>query len=167
MEAVIYFLIWGALIFLMMRFGCGAHVMGRGHGQHGSYGTSSGRDELRWVLPETDVDLVCGLKYGYPRETFERVRKVSEINETFYRAFVSPWVQMVATPWTAEVGKWLHPMRTSCYLLSEAFNPWMCSIRLAAGAVAKNRRPLASDHPLIAQERRMDDEMRKFWNACA
>ena len=34
MGSLIYFLIWGAAIFLMMRFGCGAHVMGHGHG-HG------------------------------------------------------------------------------------------------------------------------------------
>lgn len=28
MHTLMYFLIWGALIFVMMRFGCGAHVMG-------------------------------------------------------------------------------------------------------------------------------------------
>ncbi len=32
MNSLIYFLIWGGLFFLMMRFGCGAHVMGHGHG---------------------------------------------------------------------------------------------------------------------------------------
>jgi hypothetical protein len=29
---VAYFLVWAALIFLMMRYGCGAHVMGHRHG---------------------------------------------------------------------------------------------------------------------------------------
>ncbi len=35
MEALVYFIIWAAAIFVMMRFGCGAHVMGHGrkHGQ--------------------------------------------------------------------------------------------------------------------------------------
>jgi YHS domain-containing protein len=28
-------LLWGALFFFMMRFGCGAHIMG-GHGHHGA-----------------------------------------------------------------------------------------------------------------------------------
>ena len=31
MQMLMYFLIWGAFIFLMMRFGCGAHVMGYRH----------------------------------------------------------------------------------------------------------------------------------------
>lgn len=60
MEALIYFLIWAALIFLMMRFGCGAHVMG--HGRHGTdaRNTRPGDGAMRWVPPETDVDPVCG-----------------------------------------------------------------------------------------------------------
>ena len=47
MEALIYFALWAGLIFLMMRFGCGAHVMGHGHG-HG------GASEGRASVPPTD-----------------------------------------------------------------------------------------------------------------
>ena len=61
METLLYFLVWAGLIFLMMRFGCGAHVMGHGHGQHGGRHTSGDRDRLRWVPPETDTDPVCGM----------------------------------------------------------------------------------------------------------
>ena len=61
MQTVLYFLVWAGLIFLMMRFGCGAHVMGHGHGQHGGRGRASDRDRLRWVPPETDTDPVCGM----------------------------------------------------------------------------------------------------------
>ncbi|MFZ2100016.1 MAG: YHS domain-containing protein [Oricola sp.] len=62
MEALIYFALWAGLIFLMMRFGCGAHIMGHGHGQHGTRGKDAPRksDQPRWVPPETDVDPVCG-----------------------------------------------------------------------------------------------------------
>ncbi len=42
MESLIYFLLFAGAFFLMMRFGCGAHVMGHGHG-HGE--SSSGRAE--------------------------------------------------------------------------------------------------------------------------
>ena len=28
MSTLVYFLVWGALFFFMMRFGCGAHIMG-------------------------------------------------------------------------------------------------------------------------------------------
>jgi len=63
MDALTYFIFWAALILIMMRFGCGSHVLG--HGQHGS-GKKSGhsRDagDVRWVPPDTDTDPVCGMK---------------------------------------------------------------------------------------------------------
>ena len=34
MQTLMYFLFWGTFIFLMMRFGCGAHVMGHRHSRH-------------------------------------------------------------------------------------------------------------------------------------
>ena len=60
MSSLIYFLVWGGLIFLMLRFGCGAHVMG-----HGRHGTGHGHekaadDQLRWTPPDRDTDPVCG-----------------------------------------------------------------------------------------------------------
>lgn len=64
MDNLLYFLLWGGLIFLMMRFGCGAHVMGHGHGhgkQHAPEGSGTTKDgTVRWVAPETDTDPVCG-----------------------------------------------------------------------------------------------------------
>lgn len=42
-------LFWGLLFFVMMRFGCGAHMMG-GHGRHGGHGAGSG-----------NKDPVCGM----------------------------------------------------------------------------------------------------------
>jgi hypothetical protein len=93
------------------------------------------------------------LAHDTPSGAFERVKQVSEFNETIYRSFVSPWVQAIATPWTAEMLKWLHPMRTSRYLLSETLNPWMRGVAALAGPLASNRHPLAKDHPLIGRER--------------
>lgn len=58
MEALLYFVLWAVLIFLMMRLGCGRHVMGHGNG--GTGGGSRHRTELRWVPPEQDSDPVCG-----------------------------------------------------------------------------------------------------------
>ncbi len=62
MEALLYFALWGAMIFLMMRFGCGAHVMGHGHGKKRGQQDSeqAPAEPLRWVPPDTDVDPVCG-----------------------------------------------------------------------------------------------------------
>ena len=59
MEALLYFIIWTGIFFLMMRFGCGAHVMGHGHGSEESrhHAWSS---ELCWIPPKKDRDPVCG-----------------------------------------------------------------------------------------------------------
>ena len=92
------------------------------------------------------------LRFDYPREVFERVRQVSEINDRLYQTFVSPWVRTIVNPWTAEALKWLHPMRMSRYLFSGSFNPWMRGIATLAGVIAKNRVPLPQDHPFLKLE---------------
>jgi YHS domain-containing protein len=62
MEQLFFFIIWAGVIFLMMRLGCGAHIMGRRHGpgnapnQKGEAGDTA----VRWVPPKKDTDPVCG-----------------------------------------------------------------------------------------------------------
>lgn len=43
---------WGLLFFLMIRYGCGAHMMG-GHGRHGGHDGPGGSDK--------EKDPVCGM----------------------------------------------------------------------------------------------------------
>ncbi len=64
MESLIYFLIWGAAIFLMMRFGCGAHVMGHGREQSHPASPPDGHDATHadaQVVPpgKKAMDPVC------------------------------------------------------------------------------------------------------------
>ncbi len=61
MEALLYFALWAGLIFLMMRFGHGAHVMGHGQSrkQTESAPGYTGPLDLRWVPPVKDTDPVC------------------------------------------------------------------------------------------------------------
>lgn len=92
------------------------------------------------------------LRFDYPREAFERVRQVSEINDRIYQMLVSPWVRAMVNPWTAEAVKWLHPMRMSRYLFSESFSPWMRVIELVAKAIEQNRVALPQDHPFLKLE---------------
>ena len=62
METLLYIVIWGALIFLMLRFGCGSHVMGHGHGRHGSSSEGTSKSTgVRWTPPDKDTDPVCGM----------------------------------------------------------------------------------------------------------
>lgn len=66
MSSIFYFLFWAGLIFLLMRFGCGAHVMGH----KAKPATTQNKDEkdslaqnsqnLTWIAPTKDVDPVCG-----------------------------------------------------------------------------------------------------------
>ncbi len=61
MEALLYLALWGGLMFLMMRFGCGAHFMGHGHGKQPEPDGAAGGNlqEPRWVAPKKTVDPVC------------------------------------------------------------------------------------------------------------
>lgn len=93
------------------------------------------------------------LRFDYPRAEFERVREASELAEGLYRQFLSPWVQALANPWLAEMGRWLHPMRTSRYLFTGSFSPWMRGIAVLADAVRQNRQCLPQDDPMLARER--------------
>ena len=38
LQNILYFAVWAGFIFLMMRYGCGAHIMGHGH-HHGATGS--------------------------------------------------------------------------------------------------------------------------------
>lgn len=61
MDALVYFLIWAVLIAFMMRFGCGAHVMGRRQRDSRAAGRGhAGHEELKWIPPPADRDPVCG-----------------------------------------------------------------------------------------------------------
>lgn len=60
MPSVVYFLLWAALIFVMLRFGCGAHVMGHGHGK-AKKGGETARGDARWIAPAKETDPVCNM----------------------------------------------------------------------------------------------------------
>jgi YHS domain-containing protein len=60
--SVLYYLLLAAMFFLMMRFGCGAHMMGHGH-RHGAKNSDDqvGDSDGRWIAPERAIDPVCGM----------------------------------------------------------------------------------------------------------
>ena len=64
MESLLYFLLFAGLFLLMMRFGCGSHVMGHGH--HGGGSSTAHRHQnggggTPGLTPETALDPVCGM----------------------------------------------------------------------------------------------------------
>ena len=57
MEGLLWLLIYAALFYVMMRYGCGAHMV-HGHGHHGT----AGHGETR-----SAKDPVCGMDVGSER----------------------------------------------------------------------------------------------------
>ena len=61
-QTVLYFLLWAGAFAVMMRFGCGAHVMGRGHRHARPSGdTGHAPHDAGVAAPEKSVDPVCGM----------------------------------------------------------------------------------------------------------
>lgn len=64
-SALLYFLLWGGALFLLMRFGCGAHVMGHGYDhdkaahKDDDQPEQAGTRALQWIPPAEDVDPIC------------------------------------------------------------------------------------------------------------
>lgn len=61
MEALLYFAAWAFFIFVMMRLGCGRHVMGHGSAVKRDIKPSDTSNSIaKWIAPERDTDPVCG-----------------------------------------------------------------------------------------------------------
>lgn len=102
---------------------------------------------------------VENLQFETPRAEFEQVRHLSEVNEQFYKTMVSPFVRGASNPWTAATLEWLHPMRTSRYLLSESFSPWMHGVAALARLIEQRRQPLPEDDGNLRREREAIDRV--------
>lgn len=63
LQAAMYFLLWAGAFALMMRFGCGAHVMGHRHRQQESTDKPDpdAAGNVTANAPEQDRDPVCGM----------------------------------------------------------------------------------------------------------
>lgn len=95
------------------------------------------------------------VRFDYPREAFENVRDVSEINEAFYRTFAGPWVRAFTSPWSAALLRWLHPMRTGRYVFSDRLNPWMAGVPALAAPARARRHTVSPDNAFLDLERRL------------
>ena len=51
LQNILYFAIWAGLFFLMMRYGCGSHIMGHGHNNGGTSSDDHADSNMRWVPP--------------------------------------------------------------------------------------------------------------------
>jgi hypothetical protein len=92
------------------------------------------------------------IQYAHPERSFEKVQAVSEWNELLYKNTISPWITAFADPLSAEMLKWLHPMRTGNTIFSEKLNPWMLPMKMLAPFIAKARMPADENNPFVEME---------------
>ncbi len=135
-------------------------------------GLAPGLYEMKIVNPTGDPDCrrdqysvefeqrrVEDIRYESSPEAFGKVRKISEFNTDMYQAYVSPWVRALVTPWSANLLKQLHPMRTSRYLYSERINPWMAGVAALARFARQSRQPTTADNPFTQLERTTSEQI--------
>lgn len=102
---------------------------------------------------ERDMKDIMALDDGTEDEAdFQSVEAVSEINDSMYRTFISPWVKLATSEWTAELIRQLHPLRFDTYIYSDR-NPLMAPVKPLAELVRKNRQQVKPDNPFVAMEK--------------
>jgi pimeloyl-ACP methyl ester carboxylesterase/tellurite resistance protein len=82
---------------------------------------------------------------------FAAVARASEVQAQVYDAAVRPAVRALVTPALAEMGRALHPQRTSRAVLSSK-NPMLGQLPAMAEKVRADRHPVAADNPFAQME---------------
>ena len=95
---------------------------------------------------ERDIQDILDLDDGLEDENaFKQVAVVSELNDKFYRAFLSPIVRALSNDASAEVLKQTHPLRTQRYIFSDS-NPFIRPFEFLAEQVRENRHQRQEDN---------------------
>jgi hypothetical protein len=123
-------------------------------------GTS--RQQLRVRFEERQVEQI---QFAYPAQSFEKVQRVSESNESVYRTWISPWVKSISNPLVAETLKWSHPMRANRIVFSEQINPWMAPVRFLAPLVQQSRWPVGDTNTYLQMERHASEAISTWLDA--
>ena len=89
---------------------------------------------------------------------FATVARLSEINQSLYRTFLSPLVRSMANEERAEWARRLHPHRLRYEFFSDK-NPWMAPLAQLADDVRSNRKPVAPDNPLRKGQEAISDKI--------
>ena len=64
-KPLLSILVWGGLFFFMMRFGCGAHMMGgHGHGHHGGHSDGETKDPVCGMTVDWDKSTAASVYRG-------------------------------------------------------------------------------------------------------
>jgi pimeloyl-ACP methyl ester carboxylesterase len=127
-------------------------------------GKKEGLSDYDVRFEERDMKDIMALNEGREEMTaedadFRRVAAVSELNDTLYNTFLSPWVKMFSTELSAEILKQSHPLRVNKYIFSERINPFMQFFKTLAPVVKEHRSPVSAGNPFTALERCVSDSI--------
>ncbi|MDI5921898.1 DUF3141 domain-containing protein [Halomonas sp. LR5S13] len=123
------------------------------------------RDYLLEFTPRTIEELDQEVQHRPEDDTrFATVARISEINLGFYRLFMQPWVQALATPESAKWMRRMHPNRMGYRLLSDR-NPLMTAVPVLADKVRADRHPVHEDNVFRAVEGILSDQVTRSLNA--
>jgi hypothetical protein len=109
---------------------------------------------------------VESLRFPVDRPAFARVRAVSEQLDAIYSATLSKWIQATATPVTAAMLEWLHPMRMSRFIFGSSVHPMMQVLASSANAIRADRHPVPATAPFRLFEQAAIDGVRDALNQC-
>jgi hypothetical protein len=113
--------------------------------------------------PRTFAD-IAAYDDGVKDETdFSVVSKVSEANDNMYQLLMRPWVKFWTTELSAEVIRYLHPLRLQRYLFAD-INPLMRPLKNIASITRQNRKPAEADNPFTAMEKSFAEYMENVLN---
>jgi pimeloyl-ACP methyl ester carboxylesterase len=82
---------------------------------------------------------------------FDAVAKLSEFNQRAYALFARPFVQGIASDFTANLMRTMNPLRLQRWAISD-LNPWLTWLGPAAQWVKSQRHSVEKDHPLRQAE---------------
>ncbi len=133
-------------------------------------GKKEGMSDYDVRFEQRDIKDIMAMNDGWQEmkeddADFKRVAAVSEMNDSLYNNFVSPWVKMFSTEKSAKIMKELHPLRVNKYIFSEKINPLMQIFKTLYPIVKKNRRPVSADNPFLAVEKNVSASIVSVLNA--
>ena len=114
--------------------------------EHGDY-------TVRFELRKMDAILALEPDGRGDEAIFSTIAKVSVWNEAFYKNFCRPFVQAMVTRPVAEALAAMGQTRMQRLMFSD-LNPLMNLVKHSAELARVNRKPVSSDNPLVAMERR-------------
>lgn len=114
-----------------------------------------GGNHVARLVPRTLDDIrALGHNSEEDDRKFAASARVSEINQGLYRALVSPFVQAVSTPASAEFLREIHPNRVAVRAFSD-HNPMMAPVAQMAETIRSDgqRHPVSPDNPFLQYEK--------------